>query len=218
MVAPDSKRRLLVEGPDDLWSIVNLMKRHGADWDLPDEHLPYVEVCEGHRNLREYISIVLLKSSEVVGVVVDANSSPADRWRSIHDRLAESGIDMPKQPQAGGWVSESAALGCRCGVWMMPDNTGTGSLEDFLETLVPSSDGCRPLAEQATDQASELGAPFAKSDRMKAIMHTWLAWREKPGQPFGQAITAKVLDADSPIATEFAGWFNRLFMSKASTG
>ena len=214
MASGNSKRRLLVEGTDDKHSILHLMKRHGVDWDRPE--LPDIEDCGGYSQLRAGVSSVLLKSSEVVGVVIDANSSPADRWTSIHDRMAESGIEMPKQPQVGGWVSESAERGCRCGVWMMPDNAGTGALEDFLETLVPRGDGCRLHAEQCTDEASRLGAPFAKSDRMKAIMHTWLAWREKPGQPFGQAITAKVLSADSRIATEFAGWFNRLFRSQAS--
>ncbi len=44
-------------------------------------------------------------------------------------------------------------------------------------------------------------------------MHTWLAWQNKPGRPFGTAITARYLDADVPEATAFVAWLEKLFFS-----
>src|SRR5436190_24268592 len=34
----------------------------------------------------------------------------------------------------------------------------------------------------------------------KALIHTWLAWQEKPGRPLGLAITARYFDATASYA------------------
>ena len=39
---PSSRLRLTVEGSDDKHSILNLMKRHGIDWDAPAAPVPHV--------------------------------------------------------------------------------------------------------------------------------------------------------------------------------
>ncbi len=46
----------------------------------------------------------------------------------------------------------------------------------------------------------------------KAKIHTYLAWQEEPGKPMGQAITAKVLHAESETAKVFVEWIKRLFV------
>jgi hypothetical protein len=46
---------------------------------------------------------------------------------------------------------------------------------------------------------------------IKARIHTWLAWQENPGLPFGTAITARYFGADSQEALKFVNWFNLLF-------
>ncbi|MFN3648665.1 MAG: DUF3226 domain-containing protein [Armatimonadota bacterium] len=52
---------------------------------------------------------------------------------------------------------------------------------------------------------------FSEPRLRKAELHTWLAWQEEPGQPFGTSITARVLDGDRPQAREFIGWLRRLY-------
>ena len=42
-------------------------------------------------------------------------------------------------------------------------------------------------------------------------MHTWLAWQSEPGKPYGQAISAKYLNTDLPMAKTFANWLRRTF-------
>jgi hypothetical protein len=45
----------------------------------------------------------------------------------------------------------------------------------------------------------------------KAIMHTWLAWQEEPGLPFGTAIKAGYLDSSAAPVDTLVSWLNRLF-------
>ena len=210
MVPQNSRRRLLVEGPDDLHCVIHLMRRHGADWDKPDGSLPFVETRGGFEQLRAGISSSLFKSAEAVGVLVDADTDAIARWASIRDRLRQVEVDLPSAPVRGGWVGQSG-MGPRCGVWMMPNNAVPGILEDFLHTLVPVDDPCWTHAESSTVAARALGAPFPTNAHSKAVLHTWLAWQHEPGQPFGQAITATVLRADSDLARAFVDWFRRVF-------
>lgn len=94
----------------------------------------------------------------------------------------------------------------------MPDNQSPGKLEDFLARLIPVGDLCWPWAQQATDAAKATHeAPFEIKDRIKAEIHTWLAWRESPGLPFGTAITAASFAHDAALAATFVAWMNRLF-------
>ena len=93
----------------------------------------------------------------------------------------------------------------------MPDNRRSGALEEFLGSLVDDEDALLPLAETSTTSASERGAAFAEVHRRKAVLHTWLAWQERPGLPYGLAITARYFRHDSAAALAFVAWFRRVF-------
>ena len=96
----------------------------------------------------------------------------------------------------------------------MPNNQEEGMLEHFLQRLIPDDDRCWPHAVEAKQRASELDAPFIHA--IKAQLHTWLAWREPPGQPFGTAITAGCFATDTPEALSFVDWFRRAFPEVAT--
>jgi len=98
----------------------------------------------------------------------------------------------------------------RIGVWLMPNNHLPGTLEDFVNLLIPAHDDLRPKADSVLDDIEREGLQRYKQ-RSKAFIHTWLAWQEEPGCPMGQAITAKVLKPDSSTATLFIAWLQRLF-------
>jgi hypothetical protein len=93
----------------------------------------------------------------------------------------------------------------------MPNNQDQGQLEDFLIGLIPPRDECWAYARETTQNAKEHGARFPDKDVGKAGVHTWLAWQESPGLPFGMAIRAKYFGIDSPAGMAFAEWFKRLF-------
>ena len=203
--------RLIVEGKDDLHSIIHLTKRHGLDWDDPPAELPYVHDAGGIDEVMESI-VTSAKSFERLGVVVDADHSVDARWQSVRARFASLGVDLPVVPDPDGTVLNCLGRPRRVGVWLMPANDREGKLEDFLATLVPADDACWAHAGAASLRARELGAAFSEPDTIKAQVHTWLSWQPEPGRALGTAITSCYFNHDSAEALKFVAWFRRLFL------
>ena len=93
----------------------------------------------------------------------------------------------------------------------MPDNRRAGALEEFLRDLVDTGDSLLAIADRSTHHAKEEGAHFPVSAMSKAVLHTWLAWQERPGLPYGSAIRARYFGHDSAAALAFVEWFKRVF-------
>ena len=211
MVKENAPDRLLVEGSDDKWSIINLMMKHGCDWGDKNVRSPYVHSCGGIRKLIDSLEVAV-KTYERLGIIVDANANISGRWNEVKSSLHRAGVSVPDTPEEKGLISSGMYSDWKVGIWLMPDNHQSGALEDFLSTLVPSDDPCWDYAGQAADKAKELGAEFMETDKLKAKIHTWLSWQKEPGLPFGTAITAAYFKHDSPTALAFVDWFNRLFL------
>lgn len=150
-----------------------------------------------------------------IGIIVDANDAGAPaRWQAIRNILADKYSEATlaqADAQAGSKVVHEANLPT-VGVWIMPDNDGTGYLEHFLSGLVPEAEELwghvntviTTLKAQPFNEISE-----ARSG--KASLHTWLAWKKEPGKPFGQAMNAKYFDIQSPQVEPFLDWFKATF-------
>lgn len=205
----NAPHRLIVEGRDDQWSIIELTTRHGWDWNSPAPHFPYLDNAEGVEKALEALNVAV-RSYERVGIVVDADIVPTNRWNQIRARLAPEGITLPDAPEPGGTVIH--ADGKHVGVWLMPNNQSPGKLEDFLAILVPPGDACWEWAGDAARGAADGGAAFAEVDFIKAHIHTWLAWQREPGLPFGTAIRAATFAHDAALATAFVDWMTRLYV------
>lgn len=208
-----SAHRLLVEGPDDQWTIINLTKRHGIEWDpqkAPKE-VPVVQATGGIDQLIETIPVAL-KSYVRVGVVLDADSNLQGRWTEVSRKMSKVGISIPSEPEPSGTIIPGVLPNSLFGIWLMPDNRISGILEDFLSRLVPVGDRCWDFSIEATDRAKVHGASFKDVALSKARLHAWLAWQESPGRPLGAAIDAAYFNHDSPEAQAFVGWFRRLFL------
>lgn len=94
----------------------------------------------------------------------------------------------------------------------MPDNTIPGMLEHFVGFLVPSNDKLWKVAEDILEDVITLDPRFPKQHKMKAQIHTWLAWQEEPGKPLGQSITKRYFDPSAPHAQQFINWLRELFI------
>lgn len=205
---------LLVEGNDDSAVIRHLLLRHGYDWEDAGRLRPYVQAFDGVEKLLAALPQEL-KSSGVqrLGVVVDVDAQPGGRWQALCDRVAQAGVALPAQPDPDGTRVAGRLPGTELGLWLMPDNRTSGTLEHFVETLVPAADPCWSDAQHSARQAQarygEKGC--AEVDLQKSGLYTWLAWQREPGRPFGTALTAHFLGHDSPQALAFVGWFQRLF-------
>jgi len=211
---------LYVEGRDDQHSLIELLIRHGIDYDSkpwPDEFPEFKTPGEaagvgGVKAMLEYMpTAVQLGTDRASGFVLDADSPLASRWQAVRDRLQEVDVEVPDQCPMEGFVGESAKSKSRVGVWLMPDNQHDGTLETFLRGLISEEDPLTRHAESATDSATQLGARFARADRLKAVVHAWLAWQEKPGLPYGTAIRARYFTHDHHVVARFVEWFKRLY-------
>ena len=88
-------------------------------------------------------------------------------------------------------------------------------LETFLQHLVPQDVDSQLAWEFAKSSAQEAQAsrkaPFREVHTDKAMIHTWLAWQDPPGQTFGDAISDRCLRPDVPLARQFIQWIWDLF-------
>lgn len=209
-----SPYQLIVEGRDDLHSVVHLLRRHGFDWEDPRTERPYIASRDGIEEVLRIIPVAAKGSYERLGVVLDADSAVADRWHQIRERLRQAGLDAPTVPDPAGTVVGGLRPGSRVGIWLMPDNTSPGRLEDFLARLVPPDDRCWDYADEVTSEARRRGASCKQGDHVKSVIHTWLAWQETPGLPFGVALRAQVFRHDGEDAIKFVRWFRRLFVEE----
>jgi hypothetical protein len=214
-----SSRILLVEGPNDRHIIQSLLKPRNFSVLLPGEQELEDETIPGTSGIEALLKdfpVRLKENHEVLGIVVDADLNLSTRWQAIRDRLLRSGYSsIPKEPPTEGFILESPdPFLPRFGAWLMPNNQDIGTMEDFIRLLIPAED---ELSGYATRILNEIEAVdlqrYAPKDRSKAFIHTWLAWQKKPEMRIGQAITAKVLEKDAPIAASFTHWLRKLFLT-----
>lgn len=202
-----SAKVLLVEGKDDLHVVANLCIALG----LPDYGL-WIKEKGGYDNLILDLEGELLASGlQSLGILVDADLDVRNRWTSVCKRLMTAGYsDLPQQPGLDGVVLTQPGKPTM-GVWIMPDNTLPGALEDFIAYLVPVGDRLWPRVMECVAQIPDDERRFPVQDLSKVHVHTWLAWQAEPGKPMGQAITAKYLIPGAPQVSLFVDWLRRLF-------
>jgi hypothetical protein len=166
----------------------------------------------GYQNLVDTLREELRASElERLGIVVDGDVDVIGRWESLRNKLRDVGYDsVPTHLQAGGQILLAPDKPV-VGIWVMPDNTAPGILEDFVSKLVPPGDPLWTYAQGCVDKIPEEHRKFRPGARSKAYIHTWLAWQEEPGTPLGQAITKRYLDATTSSASEFVTWLKKLF-------
>ena len=229
--------KIHVEGRNDQFALINLLIRHGVNYDqkpwpetyptfsaaISDSDDPTREALGVEAVLQAISDEVKLQAGRVVGFVLDADDKPDDRWASIRDRLAASDVTtlddppIPVQQVAaipdGGFLGMSQRFKTRLGVWMMPDNRSPGALEHFLQALVPPKNSLFAFSQKSTKQACspKNGAVIRDVDKLKAELACWLAWQANPGRPYGTAIRAGYFGKDSAEATKFVSWFKTLF-------
>ena len=210
---------LLVEGTDDEHVLKHICGKRG----IPP--LDEVKPHGGDTKLLESLEVRLKlpEDGDVIGVVIDADTKISKRWQSIRNLITKFGYqDVPNQPDPAGTILDPPAGTLlplpRLGVWIMPDNETNGTLEDFLRFLVPQPNILFDHAKCSVAAIPEGERRFKSLDEPKAIIHTWLAWQEEPGRPFGTAITARFLDPYVPEVDVLVDWLKRLFLLREDRG
>lgn len=213
------KNTLYVEGRDDLFAVAELLKARGFQMDVdPREVHIHQAVLDdkgfGRDQLLKLIGPAVKASTDkAVAFLVDADDSAAGTWESVRARIVSAvgaTFTLPAACPADGLVVDVPSLKSRVGVWIMPDNSSAGILEDFLARLVKADDKLLPIATSSTRDAKTAGAAFKPVAESKAVIHAWLAWQAEPGCPFGTAIKARYFDRNAPSADAFVTWVRRL--------
>lgn len=197
---------LLVEGKDDEHVFYALLEHY---------HVPEVfkiKNKEGITNLLGTLEVELLASDLTrLGIVIDADLDLGARWQQTTDILRNGGyVDIPAAPNRDGTIIEQPGRPT-VGLWIMPENTLPGMLEDFVSFLVPGNDYLWDRVYHCIEGIPKTDRRFPAAHLIKAQIHTWLAWQEDPGTPLGLAITKRYLEANSPHAQQLMNWILRLF-------
>ncbi len=195
---------LLVEGPDDknvVWQICNRSP------DTPDF---FIQDRGGIEPLLDAIGAELnAPDRRVLGILADADTNLTGRWASIVNRLAEEGIRIPNRPDADGVIIDTEEKP-RVGIWLMPDNSMDGELENFVADMIPDDDPVWPMSQQYINEIPLEHRKFAPGKTLRAQVHAWLATLSDP-RLMGQAIGARDLTVNNPLSQTFLRWLSRLF-------
>jgi hypothetical protein len=205
------KFKLLVEGNNDQHVVWALCESNGLDnnFDIID--------CQSVENVFKQLNfrLQLSDNNSRIGIVVDADVNMNARWDKFIGVLRSTekyDVDHFVLTE-NGLVAESKDDSYpKVGIWIMPNNNLNGMLEDFVATLAPPDDVLMAKADETlTSLEIEDIQKYKDVHRAKAKIHTFLAWQNEPGKPMGQAITAKILDANSGTANNFVSWLKKLF-------
>ncbi len=209
------KKVLVVEGRSEVFVIPYLMEANGVPWGKGKNNtVVHIKDYDGYPNIvqTDAIATELLASGlTALGIIIDADEQPKDRWQSIRNICQKSVPDLPIDLPENGLIC-NAPNEIKFGIWMMPDNQMRGILETFLAYMIP--DETEPLwqfAQESVKSARTKGASFTEFQVDKANIYTWLAWQDPPGQQLHQAVEQKILDPEHPRAQKFVTWFKDLY-------
>ena len=129
MLEPFTKTRLLaVEGDDEINFFKKLLEVIGIS------NLVDIRKSGGKDKFKDLMRAFTVtrgfKSLEIIAVIRDADKNAADAFKSITGVLRKIGLKTPDKP--GGYSGGGPAVG----VFIMPDNSSGGMLEDLcLDTV-----------------------------------------------------------------------------------
>ena len=203
---PPPTRVLLVEGQDDELLVRYIRERCAANSSFST--IVKGGVDELLKSIRQEARVF---GRQNLGILLDANTDPAGRWNAVKDRFASANVRLPDSPNASGTIVDGRPRERlpRVGVWLMPDNSSPGELEDFIAQMIPCGDPVWPLSQSYIEGIPKQERKFREYKILSAQMHAWLAARAKP-RLMG-AIRARELDVDGPLCQRFVVWLERLF-------
>jgi hypothetical protein len=209
------KQHLVVEGKD-YYFIGELCKAH---FSVPkgfnkNNQKSFLIGGNGYdQTLIDFLDALKATDLTNIGLIVDANFKGVNhRFREILYILSSHFKTKLDEKS----ISTEGALfeieGVKIGIWIMPNNVNNGYLEHFIESMIENND---IILKEAKGKISELMSKdycrFTEIKSQKAILHSWLAWQETPGLPFGTALRAGYFDKEKESVKPFLNWIKNTF-------
>ena len=205
---PASRNVLLVEGLSDFHFVRQLRDQVASELDFD---------IDNKRRLSQLLDAIKLEITaaprDVVGIMVDADACFATRWGEIVARLREANVSVPNRPDPCGTIIEGTAEHRRIGVWIMPDNHGTGELEDLVVDMIPGDDTVWPMSRSYIRGIPVEERKFKANKTLRAKLYAWLATRELPPH-IGAAIGSGDFNLKNVRCRAFVDWLDRLYGSE----
>ena len=199
-------KQLLVEGTDDFHFVSAFCQKIKIL-----ENFDVIN-CGGIDKLRKSVNRFKGPANiNTIGIIVDADADLQHIWTALKNSFSEKNFIFPENIPQNGLILENNDEQ-KIGIWIMPNNDLTGTLEDFVKLLIPKNDDLKNVVETTLiDIENKEINKYAPKDRQKAFINTWLAWQEESGLPMGRAITQKILSTNNPNAQDFSDWLTELF-------
>ncbi|MBX3102495.1 MAG: hypothetical protein KF690_08310 [Bacteroidetes bacterium] len=206
---------LLVEGNSEKHVLYTICEKY----EIPEVF--DVEVAGNNEKARsKFIAEIAGSKYKKVGVVLD-NELDQHVWDSFSTGLTRY-AEFYEEPFPSSPLGEALIIRSNrknltyddFGIWMMPDNHSKGTLENFLIQMKTGHDLLLDFSEK-TLVALEEQKPrihlYKPVHRNKALVHTYLAWQENPGSPYGLAFKQGAFDLNHHNVKALADWLHRLF-------
>ncbi len=204
MVEADKKHLLVVEGQDDKHVIRHIQDQCSQNLEFA------IKESEGFPNILRYIGPeTKVAGRKSVGFVMDSNDCPKQRWNDVRKKLTEAGFTPPNSPDPHGTIIDGDRVPA-VGVWLMPDNSSRGEIEDFVIKMIGDHDPVWPLAQSYINSIPDDARKFSSAKSDKAKLYAWLATRKKPNR-MGAAVSAGDLIAQTQLNSLFVDWLSKLF-------
>lgn len=205
---------LIVEGIADRQAVPSLIRAH-TDWSMQPRDLDQVPVFIYPRGgvseiLSETSMGVTMKTKTIrnLGVIVDGNSDPTARYRSLQNRYLKWFLTIPEELNESGLIVDNSDSR-RFGAWTMPNNKHSGTLETLLNGLLSDS-RLYPHTNAFFDLVSSM-EPIHPKYREKSLLYAWLAVQNPPTQDLNSTFAERILDPMHPKLAAFVTWFLELY-------
>lgn len=206
---------LLVEGDSDKQFVETICKLHKLSTDFE------IKKAGSITSLKSLLK-VQIKSTQIyskIWVIIDADTNFDSAWQSIRDILIRSDKyrklnNNTALSEGGIVVNPDNSNDIVIGVWIMPNNSDIGMLEDFLANLISKDDLLYKKSIETIDSIEENRKDYTnlykEVHKSKAILRTWLAWQDEPGLSITVAIRKKIFDINIELCEKFILWLKKL--------
>jgi hypothetical protein len=171
--------------------------------------------------INTFFGLIDLKSAKNIGLVIDADLKThggglSHTVKQVNIELNKREWDPLGHRSGGGFHAKNTDFSrMKVGVWVMPNNTDDGYLENFLVPSIVATEGARyGHASQQTRQAlaTNLGFPAKKDHLVKAEIGAWLAWQNPPRMSFAKALSGSLFDRNAAEYSSLVNWVKWLFL------
>lgn len=194
---------LLVEGSSDKWFFISLLEKTGLNVDVfPPKDPEIQEKSKGNgadgalSALEKHLSYVKNGQIDNLGIVVDADFIEnklgyTHRHKQVSDILSKEGFFVIEKntTDKGDTFQHTDAPSIKIGLWIMPDHSSQGMIENLLidsingglrkELLEKNIDNAIESLEK-TEEFKKQSIIFNSTHLAKVRFNTWLTWQKKP--------------------------------------